>query len=626
MVLVFVASLLVIAIVVTANLKHDFELKNKAAEPEGQEFMKFQYGLDGYNGVSDATIRSDRANRNFADDENLIIQADNEMVSLINFDLSSSLPDDAIINDAELKLYLIDKNDNDNISFRMKSYALLADWNVNETTWKNATSSVKWTQEGASKANKDRSKAVSGIVKVTKKNQWYAMDLTDIAQEWVNTPTSNFGLLLRGNNANSVEYHFASSEYSTPTFRPTLSITYSINSNGGGGSPPVGTVEDPVFLPNGGTFDEPVNVAMASVTPGSHVYYTLDGSQPSNNSILYRQPITIDTTATIKAKAYKDGMNESSVSSAVFTINTSSPPPTPPPSGGISWEDVDSWTYQLSSYQNNRLDQIANSNFDLAVVDLARDGYSDYFTLNEVNKVQSQGKKVLAYFEIGAIESYRPEWNQVPDSIKLCTVAGWNQEKYVAYWDEEWWPIVKGRVDQALKSGFDGAYLDMVVTYEELYYNCRNQIGNRSDEDLANLMVDLIDKLSKYAKTQSPYANDDFKIVPQNSPELYTWSPWNSNPNQKYINAIDGLGMEEMYYKATDKPCSQSWCADNRNNAAAIRSAGKFVLSIDYANNMNNIIDAYKKSRMANFIPYTSVRALNVMRVNDCGSSYTCDE
>ena len=115
-----------------------------------------------------------------------------------------------------------------------------------------------------------------------------------------------------------------------------------------------------------------------------------------------------------------------------------------PTTGQVTWATVRSWVYQLSSYQNNRLDQIAGSRFDLAVVDLARDGGGDYFTPGEVAALTGRGKLALAYFEIGAIEDYRPEWSQVPADLKLGPVGGWPSEQYVKYWDERWWPIVRG--------------------------------------------------------------------------------------------------------------------------------------------------------------------------------------
>ena len=102
------------------------------------------------------------------------------------------------------------------------------------------------------------------------------------------------------------------------------------------------------------------------------------------------------------------------------------------------------------------------------------------------------------------------------------------------FWDERWWPVVQGRIDRSIAAGFDGVYLDMVTTYEEIK-------GTQfKSEDRAEKMVDLIARISAYAKSK----NGDFKIVPQNCPELYTWSYWQPEPNSKFINAIDGIGIK----------------------------------------------------------------------------------
>jgi len=255
-----------------------------------------------------------------------------------------------------------------------------------------------------------------------------------------------------------------------------------------------------------------------------------------------------------------------------------------------------SWVYQLSGYTGGNLNEIANSCYDMAVIDLARDGSSDFFTASEIASVQSTDTDVLAYFEIGAIENYRPEWDDVPSDLLLGTLDGWPGEYYVAYWDERWWPIVQGRVDQAISAGFNGAYLDMIVTYEEIP---ANSAGTDRD-DLAQKMVDLIARLSVYAKSIDP----DFLVYPQNSPELYTYSG--------YLDAIDGIGMEEMYVRATNRPCTLSWCYENRANAAAILDAGKVVLSIDYATDADLIESAITQSLDAGFIPFVSVRALDI--------------
>lgn len=265
------------------------------------------------------------------------------------------------------------------------------------------------------------------------------------------------------------------------------------------------------------------------------------------------------------------------------------------------WNQVESWVYQLTNYPKGRLDRIAQADFDLAVVDLSRDGGADYFTKGEVSAVKRSGKIVLAYFEVGAIENYRPEWKDVPKDLMAGAVDGWPDEQYVRYWDERWWPVVRGRIDQAIRAGFDGAYLDMITTYEEIPGT------GVAIEERARRMVALIARISRHAKKLAP----NFKIVPQNCPELYTWSPWSGVPNKTYLRAIDGIGFEGVYFLAHDKPATAGWCRENRRNALAIRRQGKLVLGVDYARKASNIAEAYRRQRKLGFVPYVSVSALD---------------
>lgn len=52
-------------------------------------------------------------------------------------------------------------------------------------------------------------------------------------------------------------------------------------------------------------FVQSVNVDLATTTSDAQIRYTLDGSEPTENSPVYESPITIDRTVTIKAKGYK---------------------------------------------------------------------------------------------------------------------------------------------------------------------------------------------------------------------------------------------------------------------------------------------------------------------------------
>lgn len=81
-------------------------------------------------------------------------------------------------------------------------------------------------------------------------------------------------------------------------------------------------VTAPVFSPVGGTFYEPQNVTLSCGTEDAVIRYTLDGSQPTANSQIYTGAINITETTTIKAKAYKEGMSDSTIVSAVYTIRS----------------------------------------------------------------------------------------------------------------------------------------------------------------------------------------------------------------------------------------------------------------------------------------------------------------
>ncbi|MFL6260007.1 MAG: DUF1800 family protein [Thermoanaerobaculia bacterium] len=88
----------------------------------------------------------------------------------------------------------------------------------------------------------------------------------------------------------------------------------------------------PAFAPAPGTFSAPVTVTVSSKTAGATIYYTTDGSSPSRQkSPVYKGPLTLGATATLKAIAFKSGFRASPISSGVYTINA---PPPPSETGG----------------------------------------------------------------------------------------------------------------------------------------------------------------------------------------------------------------------------------------------------------------------------------------------------
>ncbi|MBQ0069890.1 MAG: chitobiase/beta-hexosaminidase C-terminal domain-containing protein, partial [Bacteroidales bacterium] len=85
------------------------------------------------------------------------------------------------------------------------------------------------------------------------------------------------------------------------------------------GSAPVVTVATPVI--SGTTpFDDETEVTISCETTGASIYYTLDGSTPSNQSTQYTGAFDLNATTTVKAIAYKDN-TASSVATKEFVMN-----------------------------------------------------------------------------------------------------------------------------------------------------------------------------------------------------------------------------------------------------------------------------------------------------------------
>ena len=87
--------------------------------------------------------------------------------------------------------------------------------------------------------------------------------------------------------------------------------------------PPVSgkqTVATPAFSVASGAVDSGTSVTISCATDGAEIYYTTDGTEPTAESTEYTAAISITEAVTLKAIAVEDGMNDSAVSSASYTI------------------------------------------------------------------------------------------------------------------------------------------------------------------------------------------------------------------------------------------------------------------------------------------------------------------
>lgn len=84
--------------------------------------------------------------------------------------------------------------------------------------------------------------------------------------------------------------------------------------------PERGPCATPTFSQEGGSYCGTQSVTISCSTGGASIYYTTDGTTPTSSSTLYSSAISVSADMTIKAIAVKDGLIDSEVATATYSI------------------------------------------------------------------------------------------------------------------------------------------------------------------------------------------------------------------------------------------------------------------------------------------------------------------
>lgn len=76
--------------------------------------------------------------------------------------------------------------------------------------------------------------------------------------------------------------------------------------------------DTPTFDPDGGAYAAQQSVTIETTTAAADIFYTLDGSTPTEGSIPYTTEITVPFFTTLKAIAVRSGFSDSEVKSAYY--------------------------------------------------------------------------------------------------------------------------------------------------------------------------------------------------------------------------------------------------------------------------------------------------------------------
>ncbi len=209
----------------------------------------------------------------------------------------------------------------------------------------------------------------------------HAYDATNVALELYNSTQAQSGT--RDNPGPAVKF-------ATPTVangKVYAGAEYAFSVYG------LGTfLSTPVIAPNGATFATPVTVVITDSSPNTIIYYTLDTSTPTTNSILYTGPFVVSNSLSVHAVAFAPGAVPSGTAGATF----------------ININSVGSGTGLLGAYYSNqpmtytnpptlvRTDAVVNFNWGTGSPDPSIS--SDHFTVRWTGSVQPEFSEPYTFY------------------------------------------------------------------------------------------------------------------------------------------------------------------------------------------------------------------------------------
>ena len=241
-------------------------------------------------------------------------------------------------------------------------------------------------------------------------------------------------------------------------------------------------------------------------------------------------------------------------------------------------------------------------------------------------------KLIIAYINIGEAENWRWYWtwskdwpegekcpSHWPDYIVTPDPDGWEGNFPVAFWTSSWKDIIiygknqppssyrnyTSAIDEAMRDGFDGIYLDWVEAYEEPLVEARAlQEGKNPAEE----MVMFIKEIRNYTESRK----EGFIIIQQNASPLGLHHP-------ELLNYIDAIAQEAIWYDGTgfggwedfdgyDKKTEKELTCEYIQGLEFYLKSGLPVFNVEYALNFSD--EAYKKSKEEGYITYCSRRSL----------------
>jgi hypothetical protein len=212
------------------------------------------------------------------------------------------------------------------------AYELKKAWNEGQLTWSQAATGSPWATAGA-KGTTDRGAQIASLTPTNIAPYTFTVPAS-VAQGWLNTPSSNNGILL-AHTTNFDGFVFDTKEGTQP---PKLTVNYTTSGGGGGGTDttPPETTLDPSG-PSGTVSSTSASFAFSSSEAGSTFECSLDGASFASCTSPKSYTGLSDGSHTFSVRAKDSAGNvDATPATRTWTVNTASPPDTTPPETTIS--------------------------------------------------------------------------------------------------------------------------------------------------------------------------------------------------------------------------------------------------------------------------------------------------
>ncbi len=177
-----------------------------------------------YAGVADTYIALYEPDRNDGGSATMRLHSsqDGRERILIKFDISR-IPTSAVVTEATLHMFVWYRTHPYQVE--ANAYPVKRHWNESEATWNRATGASFWTQPGCNDPVFDYDPTVVATATLNYTNDFYSWDLTEMAQQWVENPASNEGIVMIPKGL-STQYQVRTSDMPDQTQRPQLVVSY----------------------------------------------------------------------------------------------------------------------------------------------------------------------------------------------------------------------------------------------------------------------------------------------------------------------------------------------------------------------------------------------------------------